>query len=107
MSSFTTPLFISLTFATAFGVLFHDTQVDKAATAAFVAPVAAASFAIVNLSNKLDDHVHVEKASPADQAGALRGNIAKAPPRTDDRRYIQSKKIFFGGSNNSGLWPSV
>jgi len=107
MSSFTTPLFISLTFATAFGVLFHDTQVDKAATAAFVAPVAAASFAVINLSNKLDDHVHVEKASPADQAGGLRGNIAKAPPRTDDRRYIQSKKIFFGGSNNSGLWPSI
>jgi len=105
MTSFATPLLINLTFATAFGVLIHDTQIDKATTVALAAPVALASFAAADLNSKSNDHVHVEKAG-AHLAG-LRGAIAKIPPRDDDRKYIQSKKIIFGGGNGSSLWPSV
>jgi len=107
MSATTTPLLISLTLATAFGVLIHDTQIDKATTVALAAPIAMASFAIADLSSKSNDHVHVERASAANHLSALRGTIAKTPPRDDDRKYIQSKKIVFGGGNGSSLWPSV
>ena len=107
MTSFATPLLINLTLATAFGVLIHDTQIDKATTVALAAPVALASLAVSDLNSKSNDHVHVEKASAVNHLGSLRANIAKIPPRDDDRKYIQSKKIIFGGGNGSSLWPSV
>jgi len=107
MTSLTTPLLISLTFATAFGVLIHDTQIDKATTIALAAPIALASFAIADLSSKSNDHVHVEKASAMNHLSALRGSIPKTPPRDDDRRYIQAKRIIFGGGGDTSLWPSV
>jgi len=99
------PLSFMLVIATTFGVVMHDTQVDKATNVA-LNPVYYASASAADATAKSGDHVHVERFSVSNQAHTLRSNLPKIQPRDDDRRYIQSKKITHSG-NSASLWPST
>ena len=104
---FTKSLSLSLVFATAFGVLAHDTQVDQAAVVAMAAPAALAGFALADMASKSNEHVHVEKVSVGSHINAARVYVPKIQPRDDDRRYIQTKKQAFYAGGGTSLWPSV
>lgn len=95
------PLIFTLT--TAFGVLVHDTQIDKAATYAIALPAAFVSFAAIDTISKSSEHVHVERVSaPSNFAG-----VPRIQPRDDERRYFSARKDFSTGGDNGYLWPSV
>jgi hypothetical protein len=91
------------TVVTAFGVLVHDTQLDRATTVALALPTALATIAAVDSAiNKGGDHVHVEKVSASQFAG-----LPRLQPREDDRRNYQMRKMFQHGQDNVSIWPSV
>ena len=101
------PLPFVFIFATAFGVVMHDTKVDKAASVAIVTPIAATSNYAVEDASKSNEHVHVERVSVASQGDATHHeNVPKTQPRNDHNKYIQVKKLATSGGGN-GLWPSV
>ena len=94
-------------FVTTLGVLMHDTQLDQAAKIAIVNPANFSDFAVADAASKSHEHVHVERVSMSGQGHSVRANALKIPPRDDDRRYIQSKKVALAGGGDVGLWPSV
>lgn len=101
------PLPLIFTIATTFGVLVHDTQIDRAAVALTI-PAAFASFiAIDTVLKSSEQHVHVEKVSIPHTVNSLRMNVPRLQVRDDDRRYVQSKKLFVSGGDSISLWPSV
>jgi len=107
MNSLVNPIIIAFTFATAFGVLAHDTKIDQATAVAIAAPVvAAASFAAMDSVIKSSEHTHVEKFAMRSSAGAFQTDMPRTQPRDDARRYVVSKKVMTGSDSNS-LWPSV
>jgi hypothetical protein len=102
------PLSLLFTVVATFGVLVHDTQVDRATTVALALPTAFATFAAIDtMAKSTDQHVHVERASAPKQLGSLQLSIPRIQPRDDERRYIQSKKIAFGSMDSGIIWPSV
>ena len=105
MNKFVNPITLAFTFATALGVLAHDTQLDQMTAIAVTAPAALAIYAVAD-SSKSSEHLHVEKISMNRQLGAFRINVPRTQARDDDRRYIVSKKVVLGSDTNS-LWPSV
>jgi len=101
------PLPLIFTIATTFGVLVHDTQIDRAALVAAV-PVSFATFAAVDVLTKSgESHVHVERTHGPNTLASLRIAVPRVQPRDDDRRYIQTKKLYLGASDAVSLWPSV
>lgn len=101
-----TPLLFTI--ATTFGVLVHDTQIDRAASAALMVPAALVSFAAIDQVIKSgDQHMHIERISIPNQLGSLSSNSPRTQPRDDDRRYQQTKKLYFGARNNDYSWPSI
>ncbi|MDB5159854.1 MAG: hypothetical protein JWO99_117 [Candidatus Saccharibacteria bacterium] len=101
MSPLTNPFAFVFAIATTFGVLMHDTQVDHAATVAIVNPASQASIASSEVLSRSNEHVHVEKVAGPNQ------NAPQTQPRNDDRKYVQSKKSVYGGTDSHGLWPSA
>ena len=99
---FTTPLPLIIALATGFGVLIHDTQIDKATATAIALPALLATYGASDISFKLNDpHTHTERVSVA-------GSHPRVQPRSgDDKKYISLKKFgttSFGGDYS---WPSV
>ncbi len=96
------------TFAIMFGVLVHDTNIDKATKVAFAPPALAASTASANAVDSMiskSEHTHVERTSLSSYASSV---PKTQPPRDDERRYIQNKKQNLGSSDeHTYLWPSV
>ena len=107
MPPLTNSLPYAFIFATTLGVLMHDTQIDQAAKIAIVTPANFSDFAVADAASKSHDHVHVERMSMNSQGHSVRANALKIPPRDDDRRYVQSKKMSLSGGDSVGLWPSV
>lgn len=100
------PLPLVFTAVTAFGVLVHDTQIDRATTVALAVPTVMASLAAVDTAIRSgESHVHVEKATVHAQYGALRSALPRLQARDDDR-HMPSKLALSGGAD-TGLWPSV
>lgn len=99
---FATPLPIIIALTTGFGVLIHDTQIDKATATAIALPALLATYGAADISLKLNDpHTHSERVSVA-------GAHPRVQPRSgDDKKYISLKK--FGANSLSGdySWPSV
>lgn len=101
------PLPLIFTIATTFGVLVHDTQLDRAALAVVV-PVSFASYAAIDSVIKSgENHLHVERTNGPHTLATLRATIPRVQPRDDDRRYIQSKRLYFGTGGSNYLWPSI
>jgi len=108
MLPFINPAPLLFTFATMFGVLVHDTHIDRATSVAVAIPVMMATAGAVDMSIKSNDHTHVERASFSKHTIPLGSAMPKTQPRDDDRRYILNKKVFLmGGNDRSYLWPSV
>jgi len=102
------PLAFILTIATAFGVLFHDTQIDRATTVAIALPAALATYAAVDSGIKSSDsHVHVERFSVTKHLSSLRSPLPRLQPRDDDRRHLSSKRVSAVGTDSISIWPSV
>jgi hypothetical protein len=102
------PLPLLFTVAATFGVLVHDTQIDRATTVALALPAAFATFAAVDSAIKSSEHhVHVERVSMPSNLANLRVSIPRMQPRDDDRRYVQSKKVAFGSMDSGYIWPST
>jgi hypothetical protein len=97
------PAPLIFTLATTFGVLVHDTQVDRAASFAVAVPVAFASFAAIDSAIKSTDHVQVERA----MLPHVNVSVPRIQPRDDERRYVQSRKLFFGTEGSGYFWPSI
>lgn len=107
---------IAVTVTTMVGILMHDMHIDKATSIAMLAPAAAAATGAAASAVAYDKvisqnyHTHVERASiPKINASAFRSTLPNIqPPRDDDRRYVQNKKLmYFGGGDAAPLWPSV
>ena len=107
MQSFIKPLALTFTLATTLGVLVHDTQLDRTALAVAI-PISFASIAAMDQAMKSgESHVHVERVHGPNTLASLRMSVPRVQPRDDDRRYIQSKKLYFGTTDSGYLWPSV
>lgn len=110
MLKITKPATITLTFLTLAGLLMHDMHIDRATTVAITLPTmvatTAGAYEKVISSNY---HTHVERASLPRFATQFRSNLPNMhPPRDDDRRYVQNKKLLYmGGGDAVSLWPSV
>ena len=95
------------------GILMHDMHIDKATSIAMLAPSALAATGTGAAYEKVisqNYHTHVERASlPKINTSAFRSTLPNIqPPRDDDRRYIQNKKLMYmGGGDAVSLWPSV
>jgi predicted transporter len=102
------PLPLIFTAVATFGVLVHDTQIDRATTVAIALPTAFATFvAIDSVIKSSEQHVHVERVSMPSNLASLRATLPRIQPRDDDRRYIQTKKLNFGMTDSTQLWPST
>lgn len=108
MLKFIKPVPIILTVITMFGVLMHDMHIDKATTVAIALPAMLATTGALDKAINPSYHTHVERAE-LPRYTTFRSTLPNIqPPRDDDRRYIQNKKLLFvGGGDSIGLWPSV
>lgn len=117
MTNIITPIpVLAVTVTTMIGILMHDMHIDKATSIAMLAPAALAATGAAASAVSTDKvitqnyHTHVERASlPKINTSAFRSTLPNIqPPRDDDRRYIQNKKLMYmGGGDAVTLWPSV
>ena len=112
MLKFIKPLPVIITLMTTTGILMHDMHIDKATTVAMSVPSVYESAGNTAAYEKVisqNYHTHVERASIPKVNTSFRSSLPNIqPPRDDDRRYIQNKKLLFmGGSDAQSLWPSV
>jgi len=110
MSKFIKPAPIILTLITGIGILMHDMHIDKATTVAIALPAVVASTGALEKAISPSYHTHVERVSlPRFTTSAFRSTLPNIqPPRDDDRRYVQNKKLLFmGGGEATSLWPSI
>lgn len=98
----------SLAVIAGFGVIIHDTQVDKATIAALALPITVVSYAAADASIKSGDaHVHVERVSLA-KVNGLRATLPCLNPRDDGRHTDKQRKVAFHGTDTvASLWPSI
>lgn len=98
------PLLIAFTISTTFGVLVHDTQLDRAATVAIALPVILAGYAAFEIKSDMV-HTHVERASGP--KNHIRPNMPRTPPRNDDHRQLTAREDNSSNPDMAHLWPSV
>lgn len=109
------PSAIVLTIVTATGILLHDMHIDKATTVAVSLPVTAVMTTVGAASAyekyiSQNFHTHVERVTLSHYAGAFQSSTLPNihPPRDDNYKYIQNKKLLLtGGSDATPLWPSI
>lgn len=106
MNSFVKSVTLAFTVVTTFGVLAHDTQLDRMSAIAITAPAALAMYVVAD-AIKSSEHLHVEKISMNSQVGSFRINVPRTQARNDDRKYVQVKRSVYGGTDSHGLWPSI
>ena len=106
MLNFIKPLPIVISLITTAGILMHEMHVDRATTLAVVPMAALVSAGAMDKVISQNYHTHVERVSISRSFRSSMPNIQ--PPRDDERKYIQNKKLLFvGGSDTTSLWPSV
>lgn len=103
------PAPVLLTVLTLAGILMHDMHIDKATAVAIALPAVVASSGALEKVITPTYHTHVERASIPRYSSSFRSSLPNIqPPREDDRRYIQNKKLMFmGGGDALTIWPSV
>jgi hypothetical protein len=107
LPSIISPLTLLLTLTTSFGVLVHDTQVDRATTTALALPVAFATFGAADAAIKFGDaHTHVEKVNVAKTLQELRSGQPRIQVRNDDeKKFVFNKKFAFDSGGSQYNWP--
>lgn len=104
---FLNPLPILLTLAASFGVIFHDTQVDRATTTALALPSAFVSYGGADVAIKLSDpHVHTESFSTSNIEQLHNGQPRTQTRGDEDKKYISVKKFVSDGMGSEYHWPS-
>jgi hypothetical protein len=102
------PLALTVSVITAVGVLFHDTQMDRAAAVALALPSAVMVYAGADNAIKYTDgHTHAERTSAPSHIAGLRATLPRVQPRDDDRRHLGLKRVDAGNLDATSLWPSV
>lgn len=103
------PIGILFTLAAGFGVVLHDTRLDKAATTALAVPIAVVSYGLADAGLKMNDaHIHTERVNVGENLRNLNYSVPKLQPRTEeDRRYVAAKKYHTSGSDVDYQWPSI
>jgi hypothetical protein len=103
------PLSLILTLATSFGVLLHDTQLDRATSISLALPTTFATIKVNDISIKLSDpHLHVELISYTENIDGLRLAQPRIQPRSgEEKRYVASKKFSSDTEGSEYIWPSV
>ncbi len=98
-----------LALTTSFGILFHDTQVDRATAIALALPTATAiTYAVLDGGVKSSEsHNHVERANAPGGINGIRAMIPRTQPRDDNKRHAHAKLYYSAGGDNMSLWPSV
>lgn len=96
------PLPIALTLATVFGVVVHDTQIDRATSIVAELPALVANYGASDISLKLNElHVHPERVSISSNQPGMQ------PRGHDDKKYIVSKRFSSSTLGSEYSWPSV
>lgn len=91
---------LTLALTTLFGVLVHDTKLDKATTIALTVPIAAlmsyelGAQAIPKLSS--DGHTHVERVSLGNAVRDLHSGTPRIQPRDDHKKFTLQKNVVKG-----------
>lgn len=92
--------YIALTFAltTLFGVLVHDTKLDKATTIALTVPFALMSYELGAQASKLssEGHTHVERVSLSNAVRDLQNATPRIQPRDDNKKSSLPKNVVRG-----------
>ncbi len=103
------PAPVLMTLATLAGILVHEMHIDRATTVAVALPAMLATAGAADFLLKSNQHTHVERVTFAKNHLAQRTPLPKAqPPRDDDKKYAQVKKLAYSGGDAQGsLWPSV
>jgi hypothetical protein len=101
MLPFLNPLPIILIFATLFGVAFHDTQFDKAATSSLAAPVSVSDYGSIETALRMNDGLHTST-----ERTSVATNLPIQQPRLlEDKKYIIQKRLATNDSNSDYHWP--
>lgn len=81
-----------------FGILVHDTKLDKATAIALAVPMAFASFELGASIPKLsgEGHTHVERASLSNAVRDLQAGTPRIQPRNDHKKYTLQKNVSRG-----------
>jgi hypothetical protein len=98
------PLMLSL--ATMFGLLLHDTQIDRATT---IVPARIASVSALESELKTNDqHIHAERVSVSENLGQLGNSQPRVQPRNEnDKKYVTQKKVTANSFGSVYSWPSI
>ena len=101
---------ITITLMTTLGILSHEMHIDSATKVAIALPaVMAAAGATAAHETLLSQnyHTHVESGSTKVAASSLRSSLPNVkPPRNNDRKYLQNRKLMFVGGGAASIWPS-
>jgi predicted ATPase len=96
------PLSVAITLTTAFGVIIHDTRIDRATSTALAAPAVIASYGVADVLSKLSDvHTHTERVHMASEQPRVQ------PRSGDDKKYITGKKFSYSSYGSEYSWPSI
>lgn len=107
MSSIINPAPVLLAATTLFGVLVHEMHIDRATTVAIALPAIMATVGVDKMISS-NYHTHVERASVPRTITSFRSSLPNVqPPREDDRKYVQNKKLIYSGGDQNHIWPSV
>lgn len=103
------PIPLILTLSTAFGVLVHDTQIDKATATAMTMPITIVAYGAADIALKLNDpHVHSERAPLSEGVRDLKASQPRVQPRNgDDKKYVTQKKSSVTSFGSEYSWPSI
>ncbi len=105
------PTIALFTLTTAFGVMVHDMQLDRATSVALALPATVlVAYAVIDSGLKgSDSHVHVERATAPNHINSVRAMIPRIQPRDDqDRQSFSGKRaVYYSSGGDSTLWPSV
>lgn len=92
------PIIVAMSLSTSFGIVLHDTRIDKATVSALALPSIMAS---VDTANKLaalggDAHTHVERGSLAQAVHDLKAQNPRIQPRNETKKHALPKYVARG-----------
>jgi hypothetical protein len=102
MLPFINPLPLVITLAAAFGVLFHDTQFDRAATTSLAAPITTSQYGGIETALRLNDGLHTQTERTSITTSML---PAIRPRMGEDKKYIIDKRLATNSFDSDFLVP--
>jgi len=89
---------IAFTILAGFGVMVHDSHIDKAALSALKPPSAVMGASAHSAELRTSEHIHTESAS--ERLSRVANTDPKTPARNgEDKKYIGIKKLMINSAN--------